>query len=260
MISKSDIKLIRSLQNKESRQEHGLFVAEGDKIVREMLREGLSPEILVVTDEWISLNRNLAEEHENIIKKASPAEIERCSSLKSTQGVLAVCKIPESNSISDITEGQIIALDDVQDPGNVGTIVRIAAWFGIHYIICSQGCSDLYNAKVIQASMGGFNQVKVIYGNLDEMLGLLKNRNFKIAGAFMEGKSVSNFNPPENIVTVFGNESRGISPQVRKKIDIEITIPSFSPVGKGIESLNVSTAAAIICYEFSKKCSYGNCK
>ncbi len=260
MLNKAEIKFVRSLQQKESRISSGMFVAEGHKIVSEIIAAGIVPEMIIANEEWISSNNNIVNRLGEKVKPASEKDIERCSSFKTPQNVIAVCKIPAGKTPDNINGSLVLALDDVQDPGNTGTILRIAAWFGIKYILCSDACADLYNPKVIQASMGAFYKVNVIYGSLPGMLLKLKEKGYSVAGTFTKGQALDIFEPPSSLVVVMGNESRGMTKPVRDVVDISLTIPSFSPEGSGIESLNVSAAASILCYELSKKRLDGNCK
>lgn len=260
MLSKAEIQFIRSLQQKESRIASGMFVAEGHKIVTEMIAAGIVPEMLITGEEWISLNDAVVSRHREKVKVASVKDIERCSSFKTPQDVIAVSRIPLPQTIGDVNGSLVLALDDVQDPGNTGTILRIAAWFGIRYVLCSEACADLYNPKVIQASMGAFYKVNVVYGSLPGILTELKKKGYSIAGTFTNGQPLNNFDPPSSLVVVMGNESRGVTKSVRDIADISLTIPSFSAEGSGMESLNVSAAASILCYELSQKHSDGNRK
>lgn len=256
MISKHDIRFIRSLHQKEGRLESGMFAAGGSKITLDLLGEGYQPELLVATEEWIRQHRQQISHLGDKIKQAGYAEIERCSTLKSPQDVISCWRIPASAQPGDIEQGVVLALDDIQDPGNTGTMIRIAAWFGIPYILCSPACADLYNPKVIQASMGAFFKVAVLYCDLKESILLLKEKGFKAAAAVMDGSPLYDFRPARSQVIIMGNESRGVSPELAGISESKITIPSFSDRGNGIESLNVSTAASVICYETCKKLRY----
>jgi TrmH family RNA methyltransferase len=256
MISKHNIRFIRSLHQKEGRLESGMFAAGGSKITLDLLGEGFQPELLVATEEWIQHNRQFISHLGEKIQQAGHSEIERCSTLKSPQDVISVWRIPASATPGDIASGLVLALDDIQDPGNTGTIIRIAAWFGIHYILCSPACADLYNPKVIQASMGAFIKVKVIYCDLAAGIQLLQTKGFDTSAAVMDGESLDDFQPSRSQVVILGNESRGVSQELLAISKNRITIPSFSKHGSGIESLNVSTAASIICYESCKKLKY----
>lgn len=253
MLSKADIHFVRSLQQKEARTESGMYAAEGEKLVKEMIERGIRPEMLIGTETWLNDHQALTRTLGNAVYTAGEKDMERCSAFKSPSGVIAVCRIPQRKDPSEISGGFGLALDDVQDPGNVGTMLRIAVWFGLDFILCSPGCADLYNPKVIQASMGAFYRIPVITGMLDEHLQQFSAKGFTLASAVMKGTAVGTVDVPSNLIVILGNESKGVRHELQALSTLKITIPGISGGEKGIESLNVSTAAAVICYEFSKK-------
>ncbi|PKP17652.1 MAG: hypothetical protein CVU05_15155 [Bacteroidetes bacterium HGW-Bacteroidetes-21] len=258
MITKSDMQFFRSLHKKEGRVASAKFLVEGEKIITDLLMAGQVPVMLVCTEDWATNSDGLIKGRKIDVRTCRPSDIERCSTLKTPQEVLAVFCIPESKSIHDIQDGLILALDEIQDPGNLGTIIRTAAWFGIDYILCTENCADLYNPKVIQATMGGFNSVQVIYGNLLSMLGEMKKKGFVVTAAVMNGTSSHDFISPSKMVLVMGNESRGVSADIQAITDMRITIPAFPINSLRMESLNVSTATSILCYDLrKKKCEKG---
>ena len=240
-ISKAQIKLVRSLQQKKFRDELGLFVAEGDKCVSELTK----------SFELVHLYR----EGEN----ASRTEIEQLSGLRTPQGVIGVFK---KHTICDFKFeicDLVLALDGIQDPGNLGTIIRTCDWFGVHDIVCSLDTADCYNPKVVQATMGALSRVRVHYMDLPAWLKELKIKNYelKIIGTLLEGKdmyeelSTFDFRLSTNII-VMGNEGNGISQEVRKLITNPIRIPSYPKNAETSESLNVSIATAIVLAEFRR--------
>ncbi len=255
-ISKSQVKLVKSLQLKKYRDELGLFVAEGEKCVSELQK----------AFELVHLYR----EGEN----ATRTEIEQMSGLKTPQGVIAVFKkglysVSETVCTLSGEAGLILALDGIQDPGNLGTIIRTCDWFGVHDIVCSKDTADCYNSKVVQATMGALSRVRVHYTDLPEWLKELKikNEELNIYGTLLDGRNMYEkgaISSKENGIIIMGNEGNGISSEVRKYISHPRLIPSYPPNGafkhsekKGeasdvIESLNVSIATAIVLAEFRR--------
>ena len=244
-ISKAQIKLVRSLQQKKYRDESGLFVAEGAKCVEELRK----------SFELVHLYR----EGEN----ATRTEIEQMSGLRTPQGVVGVF---EKRPIEDCRlqiEDLILALDGIQDPGNLGTIIRTCDWFGVHDIVCSLDTADCYNPKVVQATMGALARVRVHYVDLPAWLKELKiqKSKLKIFGTLLEGKDMynvlqSSINRTSSIVQssiiIMGNEGNGISAAVRQLVSHPIRIPSYPKNAETSESLNVSIATAIVLAEFRR--------
>ena len=234
-ISKAQVKLVRSLQQKKFRDELGLFVAEGEKCVSELTK----------SFELIHLYR----EGEN----ATRTEIEQMSGLRTPQGVIGVFK---KHTICDFKFeicDLVLALDGIQDPGNLGTIIRTCDWFGVHDIVCSLDTADCYNPKVVQATMGALSRVRVHHVDLPKWL---KDQQCPIIGTLLEGKdmyeSLSTFNFQLSTIIVMGNEGNGISQEVRKQITHPIRIPSYPKNAETSESLNVSIATAIVLAEFRR--------
>jgi len=252
VLSKNKIKLIRSLDLKKNRLTSGLFVAEGKKLVFDLLASEIAVSEIFCTkliySELINYNNNLE------IEVVEKEELARISFLKTTPEIVAVFKIPESvidwdNIKSDLT----LVLDSIQDPGNLGTIVRLADWFGIRNIICSEESADLYNPKVIQSTMGGFARVKVHYVPLNEFLKQAEKLNIPVYGAFLEGENLYKCDLTANGIIVMGNEGNGISDITKTYISRKIHIPSF-PIGAATsESLNVAIATSVICAEFRRR-------
>lgn len=239
-LSANKIKWIRSLQQKKFRDELGLFVIEGEKLVSEALTICPSAiELIIHTDRFSSEFRS---DIETI--KVSENDLKRVSSLQHPQGCLAVLKKNEKEEISK-SSGLILVLDSIQDPGNMGTILRIADWFGIKQVVSSPVTVDCYNPKVVQASMGAVLRISIHYTPLEEWL---RKLTFPIYGALLEGKNIYKESLPNEAVIIMGNEGNGISEQVKSFITHPVTIPSFG----GSESLNVAVATGIIVSEFRR--------
>jgi TrmH family RNA methyltransferase len=236
MLVKSQLKLIRSLQQKKYRNQHGLFFVEGKKTVEELLVSNLEPYKIYCSD------AEAFEVSEGIVERVTSAELKQMSCLKNPPGVLGVFSFKKKSEI-DFSDW-MLALDDVRDPGNLGTIIRLCDWFGITTIICSKNTVDCYNPKVLQATMGSIARVNIHYTDLSD---LLQEATIPIYGAFMNGASVYKANLPEKGILVMGNEGKGISKEIGELISQEISIPQFG--NKTTESLNVATATAILLNE-----------
>jgi TrmH family RNA methyltransferase len=250
MLSKNSIKFINSLRIKKFRNETGLFIAEGERLVEEILLSTLSIKELYHTSAWGSINTI-----DFVSKTVSVDDMKKISGLVSPSNVLALVYIPDYEvSPSELSDSITIALDELQDPGNLGTIIRLANWFGIKTIICSVDTADAYSPKVIQSCMGAISKVKVIYCNLPEIIYNLKTTyNLPIYGTFMEGNNIYSENLPSKGVIVFGNEGNGISQQIEKLVTHKIHVPSFTNDQSTVESLNVAMATAIVCSEFRRR-------
>jgi len=250
MISKARIKFITSLQQRKYRRKHGIFVAEGTTNVLDFIRSGIKAEEVFATTAWI-------EEHGKEtggipITEANMKELRKVSSLKNPSEVLAVlAQPPETTPDLAKVNDLVLMLDDLHDPGNMGTIIRTADWFGIRTIICSEDTVDVYNPKVVQASMGSLARVQVSYANLFE---LLKNKPdyLEIFGAVLDGKNITDLAKPKLGIILVGSEAHGISEKLMPLIDHKMTIPGMPAGNTAAESLNASIAAAIICYEFRR--------
>ena len=249
MISKARIKWIKSLEMRKYRLLHNAFVAEGPKLVGELL-PSFTPLYLAATKEWLSANRHLISVVKEI-DEVSREELERASLLRTPQSVLAVMPIPSFNcQLSIINCKLTLALDGVQDPGNLGTILRIADWFGIHDILCSEGTADVYNPKCVQSCMGALARVKVHYCNLPE---LLKEAKMPIYGTFLDGNNVYNEELSPNAIIVMGNEGNGISMEVAKHVNRRLYVPNYPQGSLTTESLNVAVCTGIVCAEFRRR-------
>ncbi len=237
MISKNQIKLIQSLKRKKNRDELNLFVAEGEKLVSDLLPHFRCKHIFSTLSDFKGS------------ETISDIEMKKITHLSTPSTVLAVLeKTPAKFDIENI-EGQLsIALDDVQDPGNVGTILRIADWFGISHVFCSHACADVYNSKTVKATMGALARVKVFYVDLPDFL---KKVNCPVYGTFMDGENIYTETLPSQGIIVMGNEGQGICTDVEKHINRRLAIPSFGK--NGSESLNVAMATGIVCSEFRRR-------
>lgn len=247
MISKNKIKYIRSLELKKNRNKEGKFVAEGFKVVDDLL--ALQPaDLIVATQEWLH-GKHLAAQTEVI--EVTEEELKKVSFLQHPQQVLAVFRQATSGDYSINTSELSLALDGVQDPGNLGTIIRIADWFGITHIYCSQDTADVYNPKVVQATMGSIARVKVEYGNLLALVESLP-ADVPVYGTLLDGDNIYQ-QPLENRgLIVMGNEGKGISPALAKKVNRRLLIPNFPEGRATADSLNVAIATAITCSEFRR--------
>jgi RNA methyltransferase, TrmH family len=254
MISKSRIKFITSLRNKKTREEERLFVIEGDKLVKEFLGAGIHIKMLLAKPEFLNGFRSGLESQVDTVEKVSYDELKQISSLKSPHNALAVICMPESGLIiSEILKEYCVALDFVQDPGNMGTIIRAAAWFGIKNIVCSQDCVDVYNPKVIQSSMGALLHVSIFYSDLKKLFNSAIEYGVPVFGTLLEGESIYDHKLDNKGVILLGNESKGISQDLLPFITQKIRIPKFSTASEGIDSLNVGMAASIVFSEFLRK-------
>jgi TrmH family RNA methyltransferase len=245
MLSKARIKLIQSLNQKKQRSELKLFVVEGKKQVTELFTSTYHINCLVATPEWADAHaQDIKNNTELIIVSAE--ELKKASLLQAPQEVLGLVEIPELDFSPELlTNNMTILLDGIQDPGNLGTIIRIADWYGIKNIICSKDCVDIYNPKTIQATMGSFARVNVFYQELKD---ILSQTTLPVYGALMNGVSLHKTELPQKAILVIGNEGKGISEAILPHISHPITIPRFG----GAESLNAAIATAIICDSFAR--------
>ena len=241
MISKNQIKFVKSLQKKKFRLESKCFVVESTKNVIEILNSNYKVQQIFATESLIERFKNRDDVSINLIKEN---EMKRISSLKTSSDVLAVVKIPKKKNNFNFF-GVNIVLDDVKDPGNLGTIIRICDWFGVKNIYCSEETVDMYNPKVVQSTMGSISRINIIYTDLKEMIITLDD-SVRVYAAVMNGKDLNKTKVDENSLIVFGNESNGISEKIINVISERITI---NKIGEA-ESLNVAVSAAIILNKF----------
>ena len=247
MISKNQIKFVHQLEQKKHRQREGLFLAEGPKVVGDLLEAGFEPTALFATDAWAPPANFSHLPHPTPV---SPDELRKLSFLQHPQQVLALFPIPVPPSglqAEAPANSFVLALDGVQDPGNLGTIIRVADWFGIDQLVCSSDTADCWNPKVVQATMGSIARVSIVYTDLEEYL---RHTPLPVCGTLLDGEDIFTQTLPTKAVIVMGNEGNGISPAVRQLVTHPLLIPQFRP---GAESLNVSIATAITCAEFRRR-------
>ena len=240
MVSKNQIKLITSLQQKKYRFAHQLFFAEGIKVIQELIESNFELVHLYTTQndfEQVSTDKRTL---------IAESDLKKITALATPNSCLAVFKIPAEKKIGE--SGLILALDSIRDPGNLGTILRLCDWFGIDQLICSKETVDIYNPKVVQATMGSIARVNVNYVDLENVVSQTK---LPVFGTFMDGNNIYKTNLPQEGIIIMGNEANGISPELEKLIKNRLTIPRFGTLQK-TESLNVATATAIILSEFRR--------
>jgi len=248
MLSKNKIKLITSLSHKKFRDETSLFIAEGTKLVAD-LATGFHCELLVISTGKESICKEIIADEKVVVDDDI---LTKLSTQKSPQGILGVFRkkklvIP---SQQELANQLVLALDDIQDPGNLGTIIRLADWFGIENIFCSGLTADAYGPKVVQATMGALARVNLHYVNLPAFLSEMKN--IPIYGTFLDGRNIYSEKLSKNGIIVMGNEGNGISPEIEKLVTNKLLIPNFPANASGSESLNVAVATAIVCSEFRR--------
>jgi TrmH family RNA methyltransferase len=250
MLSISQIKQIKNLQAKKYRKEHNLFIAEGNRLVQDLLQSSIQVSKIFYVESWTPMIKNENISYQQISKK----EMERISGLSTPSEVLAVVKVPVKQIDFKISESELVlVLDDVQDPGNLGTIIRLADWFGIEKIICTSGTADAYSPKVVQSTMGSIARVAIAYYNPSKIVEQLANKMVPVYGTFLKGENIFHKKLSQNGVIILGNEGNGISKAFESIVSHRITIPSFSKTDCGSESLNVAVAAAIVCSEFRRR-------
>lgn len=240
MLSKSQIKLITSLHQKKFRLKHQLFFAEGVKTIEELLNSKFKIHHLYS----ISDNFDVSEDLQTII---SSNELKKISALKTPNTALALFEIPKELSVD--FNNLVVALDNVRDPGNLGTIIRLCDWFGVKDLVCNTETVDCYSPKVIQATMGSITRVNVVYKDLTQILEEVDTASF---GAFMDGENIYEEKLPQKGIIVLGNEANGIKNELEILINKRISIPRFGNLQK-TESLNVANAAAILLSEFKRR-------
>ncbi|NDW12924.1 RNA methyltransferase [Bacteroides sp. 214] len=246
-LSKNKIKYLRSLELKKNRKEEKVFLAEGPKLIEE-LQENFHCLFLAATKEWLHSHAIQADE----IVEVTQEELTKASLLKTPQQVLAVFKQPEYTIDKESIRNSLsLVLDDIQDPGNLGTIIRLADWFGIEHIFCSLNTTDVYNPKSIQATMGGIARVKMHYLPLKEFIQSLGD--IPVYGTFLNGKNMYTESLSNNGLIIMGNEGNGISKDLEEIVTNKLYIPNYPPEKPSTESLNVATATAIVCAEFRRR-------
>ncbi|MDZ7612897.1 MAG: RNA methyltransferase [Flavobacteriaceae bacterium] len=241
MLINKHFKLLNQLKQKKNRHELKLFTAEGIKTVHELMAAGLELKYLFATGDYENLF------HSEALITVDSATLKKISNLKTPNQVLGVFQIPESTDF--IKTGLTLALDEINDPGNLGTIIRLCDWFGVNQLVCSNNTVDCYNPKVVQATMGSLARVSIVYSDLVEFL---KNDGRPVYGTFLNGNSIYGCDLQTDLILVMGNEANGISSGIEKLITEKITIPAFGKEQK-TESLNVATATAVILSEYCRR-------
>ena len=257
MLSHNQIKYINSLKIKKFRQQHGTFIVEGEKGVSELLLSSLKPVKIFALTDWLDRNSSLLRQKNIELQEITPEELKKVSDLTTPNQVLAIAGIPEivMPEPGSFT-GMTLALDGIRDPGNMGTMIRTADWFGIRRIICSSGSVDVYNPKVVQATMGSFSRVAVFYTDLVDFFKALPI-DIPVYGALLEGPDMTKKTFTRQGIILIGSESHGISKELIPYVNEPLHIPRFSQpdADNQAESLNASIANGIICYEICKQLS-----
>lgn len=248
MISKNQIKYIHSLETKKGRNKENAFVAEGPKVVADLMAF-MQPQMIVATEEWYRANPTVSNGNGCFV--VTEDELRKVSFLQHPQQVLAVFPIKDKQKEAIVEKKLYLALDGVQDPGNLGTIIRIADWFGITRIFCSRDTADVYNPKVIQATMGSVARVDVVYVDLAELFGSLPE-GYPVYGTFLDGEDIYKKPLTSHGIIVMGNEGKGISPAIGELVNNRLLIPNFPKGRDTADSLNVAIATAITCSEFRR--------
>ncbi|GAB3809295.1 RNA methyltransferase [Spirosoma humi] len=239
MLSKNRLKYIQSLHQKKYRQQHGAFLVEGAKSVQEVLQSDFQTELLVATEEFYKENAHLTDHQRTPVEIASVADLQRAGTLESNNAALAVVRTKENRPLLAEPDEIVLILDDIRDPGNLGTILRIADWYGVRKVLCSETTADVYNPKVISASKGSFTRVNWWYGDLEQVL---QQSTQAVYGAFLNGEDVHTLDFGKSGYLVMGNESNGIRPETEQYVTQRVTIPRYGDA----ESLNVGIATAVL--------------
>ena len=248
MISKNLIKYIRSLENKKTRNSEGLFIAEGPKVVGDLM-EYYKPVKIIATTHWLEQNRHVINAGTFAVTEE---ELRKVSLLQHPQQVLALFPIPDTPLPDVDNHSLILALDNIQDPGNLGTIIRIADWFGITAIVCSQNTADIYNPKCVQATMGSIARTNIVYTELEEWLDNLP-ADYPVYGTFLNGNNIYKEQLSNHGIIIMGNEGNGISEKVGQYVNKRLLIPNYPEGRPTADSLNVAIATAITCAEFRRR-------
>ena len=252
MLSKNKIKFIRSLEQKKYRRQEGAFIAEGPKCVGDLLYAGFTPLLIVATEDW-KCTVGLPAECEQIT--TSKEELKKASLLLNPQQVICVFRMQQEDGLPSPTIAQselVLCLDGIQDPGNLGTIIRTADWFGIKNIVCSNTTADAFAPKVVQATMGSIARERIFYADIPQFLGSLP-AGTPVYGTFLNGESIYDTHLEQHGIIVMGNEGNGISDEVGSLITHRILIPPYPADKRTAESLNVSIATSIVCSEFRSR-------
>jgi len=250
MLPKTEVKYIQSLSQKKSRIEYGQFVAEGPKLVQELLkrRPGWLKKIYATSDWWLSQPAQFQNKFKKYFTEVTGFELEKISNLQTPQDVVAVAALPSVTFQHPLSTAAtiLLVLDGIQDPGNMGTIIRTAHWFGVSQVLCSLDCADVYQPKTVQASMGSIFSVEVFY---EDLIHFFSENKLPVYGALLSGKPPDGYKAQGNAIIVIGNEGQGIRPQLIPFINHPVTIPGLGDA----ESLNAAIATGILLYSFTRR-------
>lgn len=252
MLSKQITKIIQNLEKKKFREKYNLFKIEGEKLVAELLRSPLAVHAIIAYPEWIQANGHLL--GKNQVLETDEKGMKAISNFQSLPHVMALAEIPNHPYHPDEVAGTLsLVLNGIQDPGNLGTILRIADWFGVSHLLCDRDCASIYNPKCVQASMGAIFRVHAYYLDLPETIRQLKAKGMPVFGTFLDGENIYTSPLPSQGLIIMGNEGKGIAEDIGQLADFRLTIPNFTPTGASSESLNVGVATGIILSEFKRR-------
>ena len=252
MLSKQITKIIQNLEKKKFREKYNLFKIEGEKLVAELLRSPLAVHAIIAYPEWIQANGHLLGKTQ--VLETDEKDMKAISNFQSLPHVMALAEIPNHPYHPDEVAGTLsLVLNGIQDPGNLGTILRIADWFGVSHLLCDRDCASIYNPKCVQASMGAIFRVHAYYLDLPETIRQLKAAGMPVFGTFLDGENIYTSPLPSQGLIIMGNEGKGIAEDIGKLADFRLTIPNFTPTGASSESLNVGVATGIILSEFKRR-------
>ena len=252
MLSKQVTKIVQNLEKKKFREKYNLFKVEGNKLVLELINANLRIDSIFASPSWISTHQ---EELKDLkYTEVTQQEMHTISNFQSLPEVVALAEIPQYDfDEANIKDTLSIALNGIQDPGNLGTILRVADWFGIQHILCDKDCAGIYNPKCVQASMGAIFRVKTYYVDLAQTIKSVKSESFPVFGTFLDGTNIYASQLNSQGLIVMGNEGKGISSEIEQLTDTRLTIPSFAHSERSTESLNVGVATGIILSEFKRR-------
>lgn len=252
MLSKQITKIIQNLEKKKFREKYNLFKIEGEKLVAELLRSPLAVHAIIAYPEWIQANGHLLGKTQ--VLETDEKGMKAISNFQSLPHVMALAEIPNHPYLPDEVAGTLsLVLNGIQDPGNLGTILRIADWFGVSHLLCDRDCASIYNPKCVQASMGAIFRVHPYYLDLPDAIRQLKAKGMPVFGTFLDGENIYTSPLPSQGLIIMGNEGKGIAEDIGKLADFRLTIPNFTPAGASSESLNVGVATGIILSEFKRR-------
>lgn len=251
MLSKHVTKIVQNLEKKKFREKYNLFKIEGEKLVGELLLSGLKIRSILAYEGWIQAHEQAADRYE--VTVVDEKEMSSISNFQSLPEVIALAEIPQYTPVpAEIRNSLSLVLNGIQDPGNLGTILRVADWFGIGHVFCDEDCASFHNPKCVQASMGAVFRVQVHYTDLPTLLRTYRTETFRSYGTFLNGNNIYQTSLPSQGFIIMGNEGKGIRPEIEELVDERLTIPSFARSSYSTESLNVGVATGIILSEFKR--------